>query len=269
MAFQGALFTGRLEIALAWDGKRSFSLQVAAGFEIEVAIGEGDWEVLRGGVQQVDALGAEGAEQEGAFLLVGAVGSVAEGTIEAVDGLLGALGEFLLAQGGDQHAMAAAEQLNGGLQVAAVLGAEVGEKDDEGAALLVGEDALGSLGEVAGLGGGLVVVEVIQDDGHGVTAFDGFQPAGLAPEIEDAYLVPLTQGDVGEKQHGVEAVVELGEFAIEGAHPAAAVGHEQKGLVALLFKLAADEGVAAGGGLPVDAGEGVAILIVAELLEIE
>jgi len=155
------------------------------------------------------------------------------------------------------------------VEVGAVLGAEVGEEDDEGAAFLHGHDALGGFGEVAGLGGGLIVVKVIEDEGHGVRAFDGLEPAGFAAETEDANVVALAEGDVGEEEHGVEAMVELGEFAVESAHAAAAVRDEEEGLVALFFVVAADEGAAAGGSFPVDAGEDITVLVFAELMEVE
>ncbi len=224
---------------------------------------------MGGGVEGVDAVGAEGADEEVAFLEIGAEGAVAEGGVEVVDGRFDTLVEFLFAEAGEEDEVAVAEEVDGAVEVGAVFGAEVGEEDDEGAAFLHGHDALGGFGEVAGLGGGLVVVEVVEDEGHGVRTFDGLQPAGFAAEAEDADVVALAEGDVREEKHGVEAVVELGEFAVEGAHAAAAVGDEEEGLIALFFVVATDEGAAAGGGLPVDAGEDVAVLVFAELMEVE
>ena len=224
---------------------------------------------MGGGVEGVDAVGAEGADEEVALLEVGAEGAVAEGGVEVVNGGFDTLVEFLFAERGEEDEVSVAEEVDGVVEVGAVFGAEVGEEDDEGAAFLHGHDALGGFGEVAGLGGGLVVVKVVEDEGHGVGAFDGFEPAGFAAETEDADVVALAEGDVGEEEHGVEAMVELGEFAIEGAHAATAIGDEEEGLVALFFVVAADEGAAAGGGFPVDAGKDVAVLVFAELMEVE
>lgn len=64
-------------------------------------------------------------------------------------------------------------------------------------------------------------------------------------------------------------MIELRKFAIQSPHAAAAVGDKQEGLVALLLEVAADEGAAAGGGFPVDAGEDVAILVFPELMKVE
>ena len=224
---------------------------------------------MGGGVEGVDAVGAEGADEEVALLEVGAEGAVAEGGVEVVNGGIDTLVEFLFAERGEEDEVSVAEEVDGVVEVGAVFGAEVGEEDDEGAAFLHGHDALGGFGEVAGLGGGLVVVKVVEDEGHGVRAFDGFEPAGFAAETENADVVALAEGDVGEEEHGVEAMVELGEFAIEGAHAATAIGDEEEGLVALFFVVAADEGAAAGGGFPVDAGKDVAVLVFAELMEVE
>lgn len=173
-------------------------LEDTAAFQVEVAVGESDGEGLSGGIQGVDAMGAEGAQEEVALLEVSAESSVAEGRVEILHGSIGALIQFLFAEGGKQDEVAVAEEIHGGLQVGAVLGAEVGQKDDEGASFLQSHDALGRFGEVAGLSGGLVVVKVVENGGHGVRTFDGFQPTLLTPKWKDADFVPLTEGDVGE-----------------------------------------------------------------------
>jgi hypothetical protein len=153
--------------------------------------------------------------------------------------------------------------------VGAILGAEVSEEDDEGATFLVGEDAFGCLDEVAGLSSGLVIVEVVQEGGHGVRALHGFEPAWITAKVEDTNLIALAESDVGKQKHGVEAVIELGKFPIEGAHATTTIWNEQEGLVALFLVFATDEGITAGGGLPINPREDIAVLIVAQLLEVE
>ena len=77
-------------------------LEDAGGFEVQVAVGEGDGEGWGGGVEGVDAVGAEGADEEVALLEVGAEGAVAEGGVEVVNGGIDTLVEFLFAEGGEE-----------------------------------------------------------------------------------------------------------------------------------------------------------------------
>ena len=99
--------------------------------------------------------------------------------------------------------------------------------------------------------------------------FDGRQPLPGAAKAAHADLIALPQGDEGDEQHGIQAVVKLAERAVERPHAAAAVRHEQHGLITHLVEIAADEAESAAGGLPVHLGKHVAILIVAQLMEIE
>ena len=63
-------------------------------------------------------------------------------------------------------------------------------------------------------------------------------------------------------------MVELGNAAVERAHPAAGVQQKHDGLVALFLEIPADEHLPAGRGLPIDLRERVAIAVIAELVEI-
>ena len=232
------------------------------------------WAGVKDGDTQVksyggDVAGLQRAEDLGALAFVMAECAVAEGVLDIRYGAGGAGLHLGFAQGGDEDDVSLLQKMDGFAKVACVLSAEIGEQDDQGAAALEGHDALGGLDEVAGLGGGFVIVEVIQQARHGWQAFDGLQPALDTAEPGDSDLVALAEGDIGDEEHGIEAVVELAEFAIHSAHSAAAVGDEEDALVALLFELAADEHLTTGGGLPIDFREDVAVLVVAELVEIE
>jgi len=259
---RGALLIGALSIEDAGS-------EDAAGLEVEIMVGEGDGQALSGFVDGEDAVGAEVFEELLAFLEVGAEGAEAQCVVEGVDGGGGAFFHFGFAKGGDEWEVALLEEACGFEKVGGVFGAEVGEEDDECAPFLECHDAFGGVEKVAGFVGGLVVVEVVEELWHGGLAADGLEPAVDATEADDAEFVALPQGDEAHEDHGVEAVIELGEFAVHGAHAAAAVWDEEEGLVALFFVVAADEGATAGGGFPIDAGKDVAVLVFAELMEVE
>ena len=61
---------------------------------------------MGGGVEGVDAVGAEGADEEVALLEVGAKGAVAEGGVEVVNGGFDTLIEFLFAEAGEEDEVA-------------------------------------------------------------------------------------------------------------------------------------------------------------------
>jgi hypothetical protein len=239
----------------------------ACEFDVEVEVGEGDGELLGGGVEGEDAVLLEGGEGEvtGFDGLVG-VGE-GGGVVQGGDGESGDPGDFVFEEAGDDDEVALAEEFQGREDGGEVFAAEVCAEDDEGAAGLALEDAVRGFREVAWSHGALVGIEVVEEERHGVGAAHWWEPAVVAAEGHGTDAVAFAEGDAAEEEHGIERVVELGELAIEGAEAAAAVGHEDDGLVPLFLEFAAGERVSAGGGFPVDCIERVTLLVVAELAE--
>lgn len=223
--------------------------------------------MLGGGVEGEDAVLLEGGEGEVAGFdgLVG-VGE-GSGVVQGGDGEGGNPCDFVFEEAGDDDEVALAEEFQGREDSGEVFAAEVSAEDDEGAAGLALEDAVGGFREVAWSHGALVGIEVVEEERHGMGSTYGWEPAVVAAEGHGTDAVAFAEGDAAEEEHGIERVVELGELAIERAEAAAAVGHEDDGLVPLFLEFAAGERVSAGGGFPVDCIERVALLIVAELAE--
>ena len=87
-------------------------------------------------------------------------------------------------------------------------------------------------------------------------------------EDEQAEVVLERLADVGEHQHGVDGVVELGQGADAGGHHAADVEAEDHVLAVFGLEDGGDRLVAAGGGLPADLAVvvvGRVVAVVAEL----
>ncbi len=110
---------------------------------------------------------------------------------------------------------------------------------------------------------------MIQQLRHAVRSLHRRQPALHAAKPDHADFVPLPQGDEGDQQHRIQAVVELAQSAVHRTHAASAIRHQQDGLIPRLLEVTTHERRTARGGLPVDAGEHIAILIVAQLMKIE
>ena len=135
-------------------------------------------------------------EEAAAIAEVEVDGAEVEGVLEFLDGSGEMFVEDAFAEAGDEDEVAAFHEPEGGDDTGGIFAAEVGEDDDEGAGALAYEEMLGGFGEIAGAGRGFVIVEVIEDMGHGVLAFDGGKPAILAAEAEHADFVTLPESDV-------------------------------------------------------------------------
>jgi hypothetical protein len=133
--------------------------------------------VLGGFVDGEDAVGLKLIEEAAAIAEVEVDGAEIEGVLEFLDGPGEVFVEDAFAEAGDEDEVAAFHEPEGGDDTGGIFAAEVGEDDDEGAGALANHEMFGGFGEIAGVGGGLVIVEVVEDGGDGVLAFDGGEPA--------------------------------------------------------------------------------------------
>ena len=87
-------------------------------------------------------------------------------------------------------------------------------------------------------------------------------------EGEQAGGIAVLERGVREQQHRLQGVVEMAFVAHLQAHVAAAV-EQEKELLVLFVLIGADDGAAhARGGFPVDIADVVAVLVVAQLVEV-
>ena len=67
---------------------------------------------------------------------------------------------------------------------------------------------------------------------------------------------------------GVQGVVELAQLAIHGTHPPSRIEHKNHGLIPLFLKIAADQALPFRARLPIDLRQGIAFLVIAQLVEL-
>ncbi|MNQ86508.1 hypothetical protein D3C85_1017040 [compost metagenome] len=135
---------------------------------------------------------------------------------------------------------------------------------------MAGEQAVGRGGEVGRLQGAAQVVYGVQQHIELRLALDRREEALLLPgKGRQTDRVALAQGHIAEQQAGIEGVVEVRQFAVLAAHAPAAVEQEDDLLVALVLVLAGDRRALAGGGLPVDLAQAVAVAEFAQLVKLQ
>src|SRR5690606_24076453 len=125
------------------------------------------------------------------------------------------------------------------------------------------------LGVIARRGGGLEVVDAVEEATEGGGAARGRDAAIHAAEGHEPHGVAAARGGVGHHEERLDRALEVAPLAVLRAHPVAAVEQEDHALVLLLAVLAADEAAVTRDGAPVDLPHRVALAEVAELVEFE
>ena len=222
--------------------------------------------------EAVEAFGVAGAELVVAHADIG-VGGVDEAEapgLGVAEVEASGLGEAFLGGVGEAEGdefVAVGEEAEGAGEVGVE---EVGEEEEEGLALEDAEEEAGGGGEVggalAGAGG-----EDFPDDAEdvGVALGGGEVEEGSVGEEEEAGFVPVGLGGEGEDGGDLGGEFLFAEVAAAVAVGGGDVDGEDGGEFAFLAELA-DEGLAgAGGDVPVDVLGVVAVLVFAEVVEVE
>ena len=76
-------------------------------------------------------------------------------------------------------------------EVEGVFAAQIGEEDDHSATALLDHEAADRVAEVGGFARRFVVVEMVEEAGHPVGAFHGWEPARVAPKAHHADRIAL------------------------------------------------------------------------------